>query len=106
MTSCTSGSPDRYLRKGFGLALEASGAAGCVVRSDGDGWMGPERVVSRERLNRMNLTCRNEARIEALLGVTLNRPGFLGDSIPWKGRWSHANREDPGEAVHAALHTR
>ena len=31
----------------------------------------------------------------------LNRSGFLGDSIPWKGRWRHA-----GEAVHAALHTR
>ena len=26
--------------------------------------------------------------------------------IPLKGRWSHANREDPREAVDAALHTR
>jgi len=38
--------------------------------------------------------------------VGLNRPGLLGDSIPWKGRWSHANREDPREAVYAALYTR
>ena len=31
----------------------------------------------------------------------LNRPGLLGGSIPWKGRWSHARREDPGKAVDA-----
>ena len=36
--------------------------------------------------------------------TSLNHPGFLGGSIPWKGRWSYANREDPREAVHAALH--
>jgi DNA replication protein DnaC len=36
----------------------------------------------------------------------MNRPGLLGDSIPWKGRWSHANREDPREAVDAAVYTR
>jgi hypothetical protein len=36
----------------------------------------------------------------------LNRLWLLGDSIPLKGRWSHANREDPAEAVRAALHTR
>jgi hypothetical protein len=36
----------------------------------------------------------------------VNRPGLLGDSIPWKGRWSHANREDPREAVDAAVYTR
>jgi hypothetical protein len=38
-------------------------------------------------------------------GEQLNRTGLLGGSIPLKGRWSHANREDCREAVHAALHT-
>jgi hypothetical protein len=29
--------------------------------------------------------------------LTLNRPGFCGDSIAWKGRWSHASTPFPEE---------
>ena len=43
------------------------------------------------------------SRLTAVM-ARLNRPGFLGGSIPLKGRWSHANREESREAVHAALH--
>jgi hypothetical protein len=36
--------------------------------------------------------------------IDVNHPGFDGGSTSLRGRWSHANREDPGEAVHAAVH--
>jgi urocanate hydratase len=35
--------------------------------------------------------------------VKLIRTGLFGGSIAWEGRWSHAKREDSGEAVDAAL---
>jgi hypothetical protein len=35
--------------------------------------------------------------------VEVIRTGLFGGSIAWEGRWSHAKREDSGEAVDAAL---
>jgi hypothetical protein len=36
-------------------------------------------------------------------GGVVNRPGFVGDSRPWKRGWCHATREVPREADDASL---
>jgi transposase len=34
----------------------------------------------------------------------MNRPGFLGGSIPWKEGWSYANEGAPATPGHPAVH--
>ena len=41
---------------------------------------------------------------EAIDAVCVNRPGFLGGSIPWKEGWSHAHRDLAEAPLVTALH--
>ena len=41
---------------------------------------------------------------KAMRGSPLNRPGFLGGSIPWKEGWSYANEGAPAAPGQPALH--
>jgi hypothetical protein len=54
----------------------------------------PERVPASQP-RALSEVERKELR--RVLNSEVNRPGFCGDSIAWKGRWSHASTPFPEE---------
>jgi Transposase DDE domain group 1 len=85
--------------------LRRAGATGNITMRFDSGYWSNDTIKVLGRLG-VSFTMAVRTGTKAIDAAILNRPGLLGDSIPWKGRWSHANREDPREAVYAALYTR